>query len=145
MTHTLYPVLAEWDEAAQSWSLAAPDFPEAVSWAPRDTDIVQQAEDMLGTVIDHRRQQSEALPDPDDELVAQPTRDWPVNSRRHRLFYIPVPKQAPPPEPVRINISIDKQLLALIDKEAVRRGRTRSGFLAESARRMLQARNDDRR
>ena len=137
MTNTLYPILAEGDDAAEAWSLNAPDFPEATSWAPADVDLVEQANDMLDTVIDYRREHGEALPVPDDDLLTEPTRDWPAGSRQHRLFYIAVAQEAPPPEPVRVNISIDRQLLARIDQEAQRRGRTRSGFLSEGAKRLL--------
>ena len=138
MTHLLYPILAEWDEPARAWSIAAPDFPEAVSWAPYGTDLVQEADDMLGTVVDFRREQGAKLPIPDDGLLNEPTRNWPAGSRNHRLFYIAVAEEAPAPEPVRVNVSLDKHLLARIDQEAERRGRTRSGFLAEGAKRLLR-------
>ena len=138
MTEIHYPVLALWDDPTRAWYLVAPDFPEATSWAPEDISILRQAEDMLGTVIDFRRERGEALPEPDEDRVDKLTADWPKGSRRHRLFYVLVARDAPAPEPVRVNISMDKHLLARIDKEADRRGRTRSGFLAEGARRLLR-------
>jgi metal-responsive CopG/Arc/MetJ family transcriptional regulator len=39
----------------------------------------------------------------------------------------------------RINVSIDRSLLKRIDEAALRRGMTRSGFLAEGARKLLRA------
>ncbi len=47
-----------------------------------------------------------------------------------------------PDNPVRINVSIDRGLLKRIDDAASRRGMTRSGFLAESARKLLRASSD---
>ncbi|MGE0828934.1 MAG: type II toxin-antitoxin system HicB family antitoxin, partial [Hyphomonadaceae bacterium] len=38
----------------------------------------------------------------------------------------------------RVNISIDEQLLARIDREAASTGRTRSGFLADAARKAMK-------
>ena len=38
----------------------------------------------------------------------------------------------------RINVSIDRSLLKRIDEAAMRRGMTRSGFLAEGARKLLR-------
>jgi hypothetical protein len=45
--------------------------------------------------------------------------------------------QPPKREPVRFNASIDPELLALIDSHAKHMGMTRSGFLAEAARKEL--------
>ena len=39
----------------------------------------------------------------------------------------------------RINVSIDRSLLKRIDEAALRRGMTRSRFLAEGARKLLRA------
>jgi hypothetical protein len=44
---------------------------------------------------------------------------------------------APPGKTVRINITLDEHLLAAIDRAASERGSTRSGPLAEAARRDL--------
>lgn len=41
---------------------------------------------------------------------------------------------------VRINVSIDEGLLGLIDREAVECGQTRSGFLASTAREVIERR-----
>lgn len=45
--------------------------------------------------------------------------------------------QPPKKEPVRFNASIDPELLALIDSHAKHIGMTRSGFLAQAARKAL--------
>ena len=44
------------------------------------------------------------------------------------------------PQPVRFNASMDAQLLARIDERAQEAGMTRSGFLAEAARKELAGR-----
>ena len=54
--------------------------------------------------------------------------------------YFIVNREAPRPEPVRFNASMDAQLLARIDQRAREIGMTRSGFLAEAARKELAGR-----
>ncbi len=44
-----------------------------------------------------------------------------------------------PGKAVRLNITLDEGLLAAVDRAARARGFTRSGFLAEAARRLLAA------
>ena len=136
MKTLLYPVTAEWDAAARAWSLLSPDFPEIASVATSRDELFQQADDALRTAIEVRREDGEEVPLP----MAEPwllTADWPPGSR-NLLIHVAVPADPVPPEPVRVNISLDRSLLARIDNEAGRRGMTRSGLLAEGARAMLR-------
>jgi len=133
----LYPVAAEWDEAALAWSLLSPDFPEIASVALTRGEIAQQASDALQTAIEARREDGEDVPPPTTDisaLVAQ----WPT-STSNLLIHVPVSVSPLPPEPVRVAINLDRPLLDRIDDEARRRGMTRSSFLAESARALLDA------
>jgi hypothetical protein len=50
-----------------------------------------------------------------------------------------VPAPAPKPRAVRLSITLDEGLLAEIDRAAARSGFSRSGFLAEGARRLIAA------
>lgn len=135
MKTLLYPVVAEWDEAVRAWSLLSPDFPEVASAASPD-EVWQQADDAICTAIEARHEDGEAVPQP----MAEPwllTADWRPGSR-NMLLHVAVPASPPAPEPVRVNVSLDRALLARIDGEAGRRGMTRSGFLAEGAKAMLR-------
>ena len=137
MATLLYPMIAEWDADARAWSLLSPDFPEIASVACQRDEIGEQASDALWTAIDARREDNEPLPPP----CAEPwllTKDWPVPAP-HLLFFVPVPVEPPATEAVRINVSLDKHLLGQIDREADRRGMTRSGFLADAAKRSLRS------
>lgn len=131
-----YPVVAEWDEAARAWFLLSPDFPEVASAATSRDEMWQQADDAIRTAIEARREDGETVPPPIAELWLL-TADWQPGSR-NLLLHIPIPAAPPAPEPVQVNVSLDKTLLARIDSEAGRRGMTRSGFLAEGARAMLR-------
>ena len=137
MATLLYPMTAEWDPEARAWSLLSPDFPEIASVARSRDEIGEQASDALWTAIDARREDGEALPSPNAEPWLL-TKDWPAASM-NLLFFVPVPAEPPPSEPVRINVSLEKHLLGQIDREADRRGMTRSGFLAAAAKRSLRS------
>ncbi len=137
MEHLLYPITAEWDEAAGAWSLLSPDFPEVASVATTPGDIAQQASDALATAIEARREDGEEVPAPTADVSALIGR-WPPTGKS-LLIHVPVPVGPLPPEPVRVAVSLDRPLLERIDQEASRRGMTRSGFLAEGARTLLGA------
>jgi len=136
MATLLYPMVAEWDPDVRAWSLLSPDFPEIASVARSRAEIGEQASDALWTAIDARREDNEPLPPPCDEPWLL-TKDWPMPAP-HLLFFVPVPAERPSTEAVRINVSLDKRLLGQIDREAERRGMTRSGFLANAAKRSLR-------
>ena len=137
MGHVLCPIAAGWDETARAWSLLSPDFPEVASVATTRGEIAQQALDALSTAIEARVEDGEAVPAPTTDVSAL-TRRWPANEG-NMLLFVAVAGEPLPPEPVRVNISLDRPLLDRIDQEASRRGLTRSGFLAESALTLLGA------
>lgn len=125
-----YSALVYRDAGEENWSILFPDFPEVASVAEPDQDVDAQALDALETVV---------------EVYAEAGRPLPEPSRS-----IDVKDQIPPgaegfvarfrveaPAPVRVNISIDRSLLARIDAAAERSGMTRSGFLAACARAIL--------
>ena len=135
MKYELYPVAAEWDPGARAWSILAPDFPEIASVATAREDIAQTAADAIQTAIEARRESHEALPAA--TIHADFTRSWGFPTD-NMLVHVPVSLDVAP-EPVRVNVSLDKQLLQRIDSEATRRGMSRSAFLAEGARTLLRA------
>ena len=135
MEMLLYPIVAEWDEAAQAWSLLSPDFPEVASVATTRGEIAQQASDALQTAIEARREDGDEVPSPTTDVSAL-IGQW--SSRGNNLLiHVPVSVGPLPPEPVRVTVNFDRPLLDRIDQEARRRGITRSGLLAEGARALL--------
>ena len=118
-----------------NWSILVPDFPEIASVAERPEDWAPQALDAIHTALDARRLDGE--PVPDATPLPDVTKDWPAPwTALPLLLAVDV---EPPTQAVRLNISLEEGLLKRIDAAAGHRGMTRSGFLAEGARRLLQA------
>ena len=138
METLLYPVAAEWDEAAQAWSLLSPDFPEVASVATTRGEIAQQAFDALQTAIEARREDGDEVPRPTTD-ISNLVEQW-SSGGNNLLIHVPVPVSPLPPEPVRVAVNLDRPLLDRIDQEARRHGITRSGFLAEGVRALLDMR-----
>jgi predicted RNase H-like HicB family nuclease len=127
-----YLAIAEQAPGEAAWSIEFREFPEVCASAADRASLPDQAHDALLTVIDayvaDRRTIPEPLRDPPQGAVAD------GGERIVLLLPVDVPVVA-----VRVNISIDRALLARIDAAAEHLGMTRSGLLAESARRMISA------
>ena len=111
-----------------------PDFPGVTSAAAEFADVPQQARDALATAVEDIVAEGEGLPLSIEEgrcTEADP-------AEFHDPRYVVVPVEVPEGS-ARINVSIDRSLLKRIDEAAMRRGMTRSGFLAEGARKLLRA------
>jgi predicted RNase H-like HicB family nuclease len=125
-----YPALVYRERGEQNWTILFPDFPEIASAADPSQDVDQQAMDALATAIDVYNGASKPLPEPSRSVDIDDQMPSGVEG------FIGV-YTALEPEPLRVNISIDRALLARIDAMAERKGMTRSGFLAIAARAML--------
>ena len=132
MTYRIYSAILDREPGEESWSVLFPDFPEIASMAETDAEVATQAFDALATAIDARREDGKALPEPTPPEAI--TQDW-QQPWRARVLLVPI---AIDPSPsVRINITVEKALLQRVDAVAEQRGMTRSGFLSEGARRLL--------
>jgi len=119
------------------WSIVFPDFPGVTSAAREFADVPQQARDALASAIEDMIAEGENLP----RSIEEGQECEPPSVELHNPRYVVVPVEVPD-SPVRINVSIDRGLLKRIDDAASRRGMTRSGFLAEGARKLLRASSD---
>lgn len=126
-----YPALVYREAGEENWTILFPDFPEIASAAERIDDIDRQAADALATAIDVYANEDKLLPEPSRSFAV--TAQKPAGAEGMVCFY-----PAAAPEPMRVNISIDRALLARIDTVAERKGMSRSGFLAAAARAMLE-------
>jgi len=129
-----YIAVADLAPGESMWSIVFPDFPGVTSAASEFADVPQQARDALATAVEDMIAEDEDLPPPVEEgHQAEPDRTEFCDPR-----YIVVPVEVPD-NPTRISVSLDRGLLKRIDDAASRRGMTRSGFLAEGARKLLRA------
>jgi predicted RNase H-like HicB family nuclease len=134
MTTRHYIAIADRVPGEEMWSIVFPDFPGVTSAALEFADVPQQACDALATAVEDMIAEREDLPLPiEDARQAEPDRN-----EFHNPRYIIVPVEIAD-NPTRINVSMDRGLLKRIDNVAAQRGMTRSGFLAESARKLLRA------
>ncbi|MBV8739989.1 MAG: type II toxin-antitoxin system HicB family antitoxin [Alphaproteobacteria bacterium] len=129
-----YIAVADIAPGERMWSIVFPDFPGVTSAASEFAEVPQQARDALATVVDDMLSEGEALP----LSVEEGRQAEPGRGTFHNPRYIVVPVEVPE-NPTRINVSMDRGLLKRIDETAARRGMTRSGFLAEGARKLLRA------
>ena len=132
-----YIAVADRAPGEAMWSIVFPDFPGVTSAAAEFADVPQQACDALATAVEDITAEGERLPASVEEGRQAEADLGPLHDPR----YIVVPIEVPG-NPTRINVSIDQSLLKRIDDAASRRGMTRSGFLAESARKLLRAFSD---
>ena len=133
MTTRHYIAVADRAPGEAMWSIVFPDFPGVTSAAAEFAEVPQQARNALATAVEDMIAEGEVLPSSVEEggqAEADP-------ERFHNARYIVVPAEIPE-NPTRVNVSIDRSLLKRIDDAASRRGMTRSGFLAEGARKLLR-------
>lgn len=119
------------------WSIVFPNFPGVTSAAREFADVPQQARDALASAVEDMIAEGENLP----RSIEEGQQYEPLSGEFHNPHYVVVPVEVPD-NPVCINVSIDRGLLKRIDDAASRRGMTRSGFLAESARKLLRVSSD---
>lgn len=116
------------------FGVSFPDLPGCVTTAADMASAIERGEQALALHIEGMSEDGEALPEP--RTVERLRADEPGWMEGALLALIPVEV---PGKALRVNISLDEGLLALIDKAAARSGQTRSGFLASAARERIKA------
>ncbi|MDR3361270.1 MAG: type II toxin-antitoxin system HicB family antitoxin [Desulfovibrio sp.] len=123
------------------YSIAFPDFPEAISQGEDLSDCMLMAADALALTVEEYGKARRELPPPSNLEDAQAwwerereREDEPsgIDAGRPALFQL---FAAPEMDatPVRISVSLTKSVLAGADQKAKLLGLTRSGFLAAAA------------
>ncbi len=117
------------------YGVSIPDFPGFISAGGRFDAALDSAVKGLQFHVEGMIADGEAIPDPRDliDLKADPEFEDDFADAIVTL----IPLLPPRSEPVRVNISLEGGLVAAIDAAAKTRGMTRSGFLADAARRAL--------
>jgi predicted RNase H-like HicB family nuclease len=113
-----------------------PDFLGCVTVADSLDAIVPKAAEVLAFHIEGMIE--DGLPLPPARTLAQLRKDpaFRADSAGAMIALVPY---APPARAARINITLDESLLARVDRAAEAAGETRSGYLADAARRRLAA------
>jgi predicted RNase H-like HicB family nuclease len=119
-------------EAGSDYGVSFPDFPGVITAAATLDDARVLAEEALAFHIEGLVEDDEAIPAPSSlEAV--------MKDRRNRDgVAILVPAKTKSGKVVRVNITLPEDVLADIDRYAEGHGFTRSGFLTQAAKRVLQ-------
>lgn len=123
--------------AADNFGVSFPDLPGCIAQGSTQQEALANAADAVAFHLEGLVSGGEAMPVPRslDALRADPefVDDF---ADADALALVPVTF---PGRSVRINLTMDENLLAAIDRAAERSGATRSGFLADAARAKLSA------
>ena len=119
-------------DADSDYTVTFPDFPGCITAGSTLDEARAMAQEALPFHLEGLLEDGEALADP--MLLEEALEVDPAN-RRAVAFLVEVPVEEPM---VRINITAPKAALARIDRYAQAHGMSRSAFLIQSARLVMQ-------
>lgn len=122
-------------DPGSAYGVSFPDLPGCISTGDTEQEALTNAAAAVAFHVEHLRDHGDSVPVPRalDQVRADPA--FADDFAGHMAVAL-VPF-APPGKTVRINITIDEHLLAAIDRAAKAAGSTRSGLLADAARRRI--------
>lgn len=126
-----YPAVIYKDKNS-SFGVVFPDLPGCYSAGDTINEAAENAAEALQFYIDDILEDGDNIPKP--STLDRAKEKGKENGKVEALILVYASIPAPPR---RVNISIDSNLLDEIDREAKRRGKTRSAFLAEGAKALL--------
>jgi len=129
-------VLAVVREANGTFVASFPDIPGATALAENLDQLMARASEVLAGHLDAMVERDVELPLP--RTLAELTAD-PAFRRHVEGAMVALVSYTPPAKPVRINITVDKSLLARIDRAAAAVDEARSGYIVEAVKRRLTA------
>ena len=127
-----YPAMLRHEDDSD-YAVTFPDLPGCVAVGSSAEDALRFAEEALTFHLEGLAEEGIAAPMP-RALGSLLNGDASRPDNAVLLLLTGRPPKAPA---VRVNITLDKNLLAEIDEAAAEAGTTRSGFLAEAARRLM--------
>ena len=125
-----YPAVLRHEDDTD-YAVSFPDLPGCVAVGTSPEDALRAAEEALTFHLEGLTRERIAAPTP------QALHDLMNGSRPDNCVLLVLSGRPPKAPAVRVNITLDKNLLAEIDEAAAEAGTTRSGFLAEAARRVM--------
>jgi predicted RNase H-like HicB family nuclease len=119
-------------EADSDFGVSFPDFPGVVTAGTSLDDARAMAEEALAFHIEGMVADGEAIPAPSslEEVMADP------QNRDGVVLLVAVKTE--PPTVRRINVTLPEDVLEHIDRFAADHGFTRSGFIAQAAKRVME-------
>ncbi|MGB8601761.1 MAG: type II toxin-antitoxin system HicB family antitoxin [Rhizomicrobium sp.] len=120
------------ERGAEGFGAFFPDFPGCVSAGDTIQETARNAEEALRGHVAAMVRDGDAIPPPTtlDDIPADPE----VTEAARVMVPASLPGRA-----LRLNISLDEGLVGEIDRTAATLGMSRSAFLADAARRVLDA------
>jgi predicted RNase H-like HicB family nuclease len=118
-----------------SWGISFPDFPGCISAAHSFEDVVEQGAEALRFHVEGVLEDGEAIPEPRPLEVLRADPEF-ADDFVDAIVTV-VPLLPPRDRPMRVNVILDANLLADIDRTAEQLSLNRSEFLAEGARRLI--------
>jgi predicted RNase H-like HicB family nuclease len=114
------------------FGVSFPDFPGCISAGATLDEARTNAEEALAFHVEGMAEDGDAIPEPSslEQIMADP------ENRDAVAVLIPLREQAA--RTVRVNITLPEATLAEIDRYAEAHGFTRSGFLAQAAKRAIE-------
>ena len=131
MSIAYYPAILE-KEADSDFGVFFPDLPGVVTAGSDVAEALRRAEEALQLHVDGLVEFGEPVPAPGPIEAIE--HDPEVQRLGVALVRVRLPGRAK-----RVNLTLDEHLLSEIDAAAAARGDSRSGFLAEAARRLIRA------
>lgn len=125
-----YPAVLRHEDDTD-YTVSFPDLPGCVAVGSSPEDALRAAEEALTFHLEGMIQERIAAPTP------RALGSLMNGSRPENAVLLALSGRPPKAPAVRVNITLDKNLLAEIDEAAAEAGTTRSGFLAEAARRLM--------
>jgi predicted RNase H-like HicB family nuclease len=118
-------------DADSDFGVSFPDFPGVITAGTTLDDARAMAEEALALHVEGMTEDGEAIPEPSslEDVMSDPENRTGVA--------ILVSLKAEQPKSVRVNVTLPEDVLAQIDTYAEAHGFTRSGFLAQAAKKLI--------
>lgn len=119
-------------EPGSDYGVSFPDFPGVISAGRTLDETRAMAQEALEFHIEGLVEDGEPIPEPSSlEQVM-------TDAANRDGVAVLVPAGTPPARAVRVNLTLPEDVLAKIDRYAKAHGFTRSGFLAQAAREIIE-------
>lgn len=118
-------------DANSDFGVSFPDFPGAITAGVTLDDARAMAEEALALHVEGMVEDGEAIPEPStlEDVMSDP------DNRSGVAILVSVKTEQP--KAIRVNITLPEDVLAQIDQYAEAHGFTRSGLLAQAAKKLM--------